>query len=430
MNVVFYTLGCKVNQYETQIMRELLQKNGFTEDGSKPADVVIINSCTVTAESDRKTRQALNRFKNRNPNAVTVLAGCYPQALFEKGLDLPVGADILLGNANTPHLVELIEEFMREKKPINALKNHTKTDGLSILTRGSFEGKTRAFVKIEDGCNRFCSYCMVPYARGRVRSKPIEEIKKELSMLSFSGCKEVVLSGINLTAYSDEGRDLGDAVTAAATIPGIERIRLGSMEPDQLTPEIIEKLKDVSKLCGQFHLSLQSGCDETLIRMRRRYDTAFYEELVKRLRASFPDCSVTTDIMVGFPLESDEEFESSLAFVKRIGFARAHVFAYSPRKDTPAASMSGQITRHEKEKRSKIMTAATDLSAAEFIKSAKGKVSDVLFEKELYPGIFEGYTENYIQVKVKSDTDISGQIFPVSIGDMDISDGYTSAEIV
>ena len=221
MNVVFYTLGCKVNQYETQIMRELLQKNGFIEDGSNPADVVIINSCTVTAESDRKTRQALNRFKNHNPNAVTVLAGCYPQALFEKGLELPAGADILLGNANTPHLVELIEEFKREKKPINALKNHTKTDGLSILTRGSFEGKTRAFVKIEDGCNRFCSYCMVPYARGRVRSKPIEEIKKELSMLSFSGCKEVVLSGINLTAYSDEGRDLGDAVTAAATNPGI-----------------------------------------------------------------------------------------------------------------------------------------------------------------------------------------------------------------
>ena len=416
MNVKFITLGCKVNQVESEAMREALLAGGFQEAAEgQTADVVVVNSCTVTAVSDQKARQALRREKKRNPGAVAVLTGCWPQAFPQEAEDF-LEADIVLGTTRRAALLPKILEYLSTKQRIVDIAPHEKGEKLEKLTISAMHGRTRAFLKIEDGCDRFCSYCIIPYARGRVRSKPLEDIKAEAALLGDHGYREVVLTGINLPAY---GKDLGlhlcDAVEAACAAPGIARVRLGSLEPEQLTPEVIARMAKQEKLCPQFHLSLQSGCDATLKRMNRHYTTAEYRQIVRNLRQAFPNCAITTDIMVGFAGETEEEFSASLAFAKEIAFAKVHVFAYSRRPGTRAYDMPGQVANKVKEDRSRQMIAATLATQRDFFAAQVGRVEEVLFEQEREKNVYEGYTRNYTPVRAASAVPLQGQVLPVEI---------------
>ena len=416
MNVKFITLGCKVNQVESEAMREALLAGGFQEAAEgQTADVVVVNSCTVTAVSDQKARQALRREKKRNPGAVAVLTGCWPQAFPQEAEDF-LEADIVLGTTRRAALLPKILEYLSTKQRIVDIAPHEKGEKFEKLTISAMHGRTRAFLKIEDGCDRFCSYCIIPYARGRVRSKPLEDIKAEAALLGDHGYREVVLTGINLPAY---GKDLGlhlcDAVEAACAAPGIARVRLGSLEPEQLTPEVIARMAKQEKLCPQFHLSLQSGCDATLKRMNRHYTTAEYRQIVHNLRQAFPNCAITTDIMVGFAGETEEEFAASLAFAKEIAFAKVHVFAYSRRPGTRAYDMPGQVANKVKEDRSRQMIAATLATQRDFFAAQVGRVEEVLFEQEREKNVDAGYTRNYTPVRAASAVPLQGQVLPVEI---------------
>ena len=424
MNIHFYTLGCKVNQYETQAMREALIKKGHTSDDGKNADGVIINSCTVTAESDRKTRQLVNKIRRNNPGAVILLTGCMVQAFPESAKALG-GVDIIIGNRDINKVIEAIDKYQNNK--YFNVEKHLKGDIYNTPMISAFEERTRAFMKIEDGCDRFCSYCIIPTARGRVRSRTIEDIKNEAQLLSSNGYVEIVLVGINLSAYGfGTEYNLCDAVEAVCSIDGIKRVRLGSLEPDHITDEMLERLKAQEKFCPQFHLSLQSGCDATLKRMNRHYDSAFYFDLIERIRKIFPDASITTDIMVGFAGETEEEFEQSILFAKKAKFARAHIFAYSRREGTVAAALKSQVTKVEKERRSKLMISATKASEKEFLKSQVGATFPVLFEK-CENGICEGYTPNYSRVRVISNDINNGEIINILI--TDVFEDYCIGEI-
>ncbi|HEX3037682.1 MAG TPA: tRNA (N(6)-L-threonylcarbamoyladenosine(37)-C(2))-methylthiotransferase MtaB [Oscillospiraceae bacterium] len=416
MKVSVITLGCKVNQYESQAMLGQLTSAGFTAcEAEDNADVVLINSCTVTATSDHKVRQTLHRAKRQNPDAVIVLTGCMPQAFPELATDL-TDADIVLGNSNRASLLPDILNYLSTRQRIIDIVPHESGNKFESMAVSNFFDRTRAFVKIEDGCNRFCSYCIIPYARGRVRSKPLDELKKELNSIGENGYKELVLTGINLSAYGqDFGLHLCDAVEAACAVDGIERVRLGSLEPEQLSKDVINRLAKQKKLCPQFHLSLQSGCDETLRRMNRHYDTDEYRTIVANLRAAFENAAITTDIMVGFAGETDEEFAKSLAFAKEIGFAKVHVFAYSQRPGTKANDEPNQVPNAVKEQRSHEMIAATQQTKQAFFAEQIGHVEKVLFEREQEPNMFEGYTQNYTPVKAACNENISGKIMDVKI---------------
>ena len=414
MNIHLLTLGCKVNQYETEVLREAFIKKGFTSDNKSHADIIIINSCTVTAESDRKTRQLIRKQKKLYPDAVIVLTGCMVQAFPQKAKDI-TEVDIIAGNRKTGEIPSLVEKFLEEKQRIFCVEKHESGDLYSTPSLSNFSERTRAYMKIEDGCDRFCSYCIIPKARGRVRSRSIEDIKNEAERLSQNGFCEIVLVGINLSAYGkDNGLSLCDAVDAVCEVEGIKRVRLGSLEPDHITDNMLNRLKAQDKFCPQFHLSLQSGCDRTLKRMNRHYDSDFYFDLISRIREIFDTASITTDIMVGFAGETEEEFNESLDFAKKCGFARAHIFAYSRRTGTIAAALSEQVTNAEKQRRAKLMAEATRKSEAQFLKNLCGKTVSVLFEA-CKNDVYEGYTENYSRVEVKSSQDITGQILNVKI---------------
>ncbi len=411
MKAKIITLGCKVNQYESEAMLEALLAGGFQEARSgEEADVVVVNSCTVTATSDQKVRQTLRRAKRDNPGAVMVLTGCMPQAFPEEAAGL-LEADVVLGNARRGDLLPWVMEYLSSKQRIVDIAPHEKGEAFEKMSVSAFHGRTRAFLKIQDGCDRFCSYCIIPYARGRVRSKPLEELREEVLKLGEAGYQEVVLTGINLPAYGKElGLHLCDAVEAACTAPGIHRVRLGSLEPEQLTPEVIARMAKEEKLCPQFHLSLQSGCDETLRRMNRHYTTAEYREIVENLRKAFPNCAITTDIMVGFAGETEEEFQASLEFAKEISFAKVHVFAYSRRPGTRAYDMPDQVSNRVKEERSRKMIQVTRATQQAFLQEQVGRVEEVLFEQQKERGLWEGYTRNYTHVLMPSGKDLSGQL--------------------
>ncbi len=415
MKVAFYTLGCKVNQYETQSMRELFIKKGHTAVScDADFDVLVINSCTVTSESDRKTRQTLRRFRRENPNAVIILTGCMVQAFSEEAASL-ADADIIVGNTDVNKIISLTERFLLEGKRIVEITPHPKPARFNTPSISAFAERTRAYMKIEDGCDRYCSYCIIPTARGPIRSKPLEDIRREAEELANQGFIEVVLVGINLTSYGkDCGVDLCDALEAVCSAEGIKRVRLGSLEPDHISDDMLKRLRSQEKFCPQFHLSLQSGCDRTLKRMNRHYDTAFYADLVKRIRNIFADAAITTDIMVGFAGETEADFEESLDFLEAIGFAKAHVFAYSRRKGTVAYGLPNQITNMEKARRSHLMLTAAAKTEAKFLKSQIGKRVPVLFET-YENGIAEGYTPNYVRVSVKCENSLERQIKEVLI---------------
>ena len=416
MKVKMITLGCKVNQYESEAMLLSLLKNGFTAAADdEQADVVVLNSCTVTAESDRKVRQIFRRAKKDNPDAVMVLSGCMAQAFPEDAQRLEE-ADIILGTSNRARLLPDLLTFLSTRQRIVDIEPHTNGETFERLQVENFSGRTRAFVKIEDGCNRFCSYCIIPYARGRVRSKPLEDLKAELHALADNGFREVVLTGINLSAYGQEfGLHLCDAIEAACAVPGIARVRLGSLEPEQLSEPVIRRMAKQEKLCPQFHLSLQSGCDATLRRMNRHYTADEYRTIVRNLRAAFDNAAITTDIMVGFAGETEEEFAASLAFAKEIAFAKVHVFAYSRRPGTRAYDMGDQVTNAVKESRSHAMIRATTETQRTFFDTQVGRTEQVLFERAVQPGVYEGYSMNYTPVLAASGTSLAGQIRTVRI---------------
>lgn len=407
MKAAFYTLGCKVNQYETQAMLEQLKESGFDiVPATEEADVYVVNSCTVTAQSDQKTRQAVRRLKRSRPEACVVLTGCMPQSYPDASLELPE-ADVILGNASNALLLSSVQQYLAFGLPVVEMRQHHPKEAFASSEINSFDGRTRAFVKIQDGCNRFCSYCIIPLARGRVRSRPLPEIREEVARLAQAGFREVVLVGINLSSYGrDSGDSFCDGVAAACEAEQISRVRLGSLEPDHLTDKVIADLSRQSKLCPQFHISLQSGCDETLHRMKRPYTTEEYRLLCDKLRLHFPDCALTTDVMVGFPQESEEEFQQSLDFVRSIGFSKIHIFPYSRREGTPAASLPGQIGNAEKSARVKRMAEVGDECRRQFLLSQVGKVLPVLFEGQLEENVWEGFTANYTPVRVPSLQDI------------------------
>ncbi|HAH78217.1 MAG TPA: tRNA (N(6)-L-threonylcarbamoyladenosine(37)-C(2))-methylthiotransferase MtaB [Ruminococcaceae bacterium] len=415
MRVCVITLGCKVNQYESQAMLSGLVAAGFTAcERAADSDVILVNSCTVTAASDSKVRQTLRRARRENPRAVLVLTGCMPQA-FPAAAEKLKEADIVLGNANHAALRGDIRAFLSNRRRIVDIAPHTgKFEPMCV---GRFYERTRAFVKIEDGCNRFCSYCIIPYARGRVCSKPLGDFRREAAEIAANGYREIVLTGINLSAYGQEfGLTLCDAVEAAGEPDGIRRVRLGSLEPERLDAGTVARLRRQAKLCPQFHLSLQSGCDRTLKRMNRHYTAGEYLAIVRNLRASFENAALTTDVMVGFPGETERDFRESLDFVREIGFAKMHVFIYSRRPGTAAAGLPGQIPPETGQARSRRMLAAAREMRRAFFGTQTGLTEPVLVERRRAPdGEYEGYTANYTPVRFRSREGLCGQIVPVRI---------------
>lgn len=409
MKAAFYTLGCKVNQAESEYMAELLQKAGFEiVNPNDEADYYIVNSCTVTATADQKTRQSVRRFKRKHPNSTVILTGCMPQA-FPKDAEKLEQADIVLGNKNDNDILDLINKHAAQKNRIIRLSEHQNGEKFAPCSVRAFGGRVRAFVKIEDGCDRFCSYCIIPKSRGRVRSKPLEDLKQEVTDLAANGIKEVVLVGINLSAYG-KGTDfnIADAVETCAGVDGISRIRLGSLEPDHITDSIISRLSTVHKFCPQFHISLQSGCNKTLKNMNRHYTAEEYEELCNKLRAAFKDCSLTTDVMVGFHEETEQDFEESLAFVKRISFEKVHVFPYSERTGTAASKRGDSVSKQEKDRRTSVMIAETEKIRQNYLESQIGRKVRLLVEGRANSEYLRGYTKNYLPVLLKSAQDLTG----------------------
>ena len=380
---------------------------GWSPDKER-ADVTVINTCTVTSVSDAKNRKLINRVRRNNPDGIIVLTGCMPQAFPEEMKEF-TNCDIILGNKERGRLVPAIEGYLGAKRPLLEIPSYlNRGDVFENLRVSSFGEHTRAFIKIEDGCNRFCSYCIIPYARGRVRSKPLDDL--------LSGYREVVLVGINLSAYGQgEDFNLADAVETACAVEGIERVRLGSIEPEQMDAPLIARLAAQKKFCPQFHLSLQSGCDRTLRAMNRHYDTAAYAAIVQNLRAAFDNASMTTDVMVGFAGETEEDFQSSVSFVQQIGFAKVHVFPYSVRRGTRAETMPDHVEPAEKERRAHVMGEAVAKSRQAFLRTQVGRTEEVLIER-LRHGYYEGYTKNYTPVHIPSgDGSLCGEIRRVTL---------------
>ncbi len=418
--VAFYTLGCKVNQYETEAMVEAFENAGYElVEFGEVADVYVINTCTVTGLSSRKSRQAIRKAKQLNRSAIVAAVGCYPQTAKEE-VEGILEVDIIAGTANRLRLPEYVEKFRSGEGRISTVGNVMKKHDFEALSIERYKGRTRAFLKVQDGCSQFCSYCIIPYARGPIRSRLPEEVIKEVNKLAGAGFKEVVLTGIHIASY---GRELGemrllDLVRLVHNVDGIERIRLGSIEPTMITQEFVSEAARLEKLCPHYHISLQSGCDETLARMNRKYTTKDYKRAVDMLRDQIPDVSITTDVMVGFPGETDEEFEKTFEFLEMISFAKMHVFKYSPRKGTPASTYENQLDGTVKEYRSAKVIELSDRCAFEFNSRYVGVEIPVLYEQEARDnggGLYEGLTPNYIKVLSKANNSVMGNIIATNL---------------
>lgn len=423
MRVTFYTLGCKVNQNETGALAQLFEESGYTVvSNEEGADVYVVNSCTVTNFGDQKSRKWLRRAKRENPGAVTVLTGCYPQAFPEEAAAI-AEADVVTGSGNRRAILQDVQKVLNgESERVVDIRPHEKGERFEELPMDKFAEHTRAFVKVEDGCNRRCAYCVIPRARGPVRSRDEASILQELHRLTESGYKEIVLTAISLPSYgTDSGTSLVELVEKAAAVPGVERLRLGSLDPDMLHDDDILRLSRVKKLCPQFHLSLQSGCDKTLRAMRRPYTTAQFAEIADKLRKAFGPANVsfTTDVIVGFPGETEADFEASMKFVTEQRFLKVHVFPYSRREGTAAYDFPDQIPEHEKEERSRRMTAAVESVRAEEAAKMQGRMADVLLETPLSATLFTGYTKQYLPVLVNAPGCKTGDIVKVVLGAWD-----------
>lgn len=414
--VAFHTLGCKVNQYETEAMEELFKKRGYEVVlPDDIADIYIINTCTVTNLGDRKSRQFIRRAKKLNEESIIAVVGCYSQTAPDE-VEKIEDVDIIIGTTDREKIVDLCEEVKRTKKRINIVRNIKSYKQFEDLSIDNVKSKTRAYIKIQDGCNQYCSYCIIPYARGPIRSRKLDDIIIEARRLADSGFKEIILTGIHVASY---GKDLGDVnlldvISKVNEIEGIERIRLSSMEPTFIDEKFMQKAVEIKKLCDHFHLSLQSGSDTVLKRMNRKYTKNQYRDIVALIRKYMPKAGITTDIIVGFPGETEEEFNETCDFVNEIGFSRIHVFKYSPRNGTPASKMENQIHGSKKHERSEKLISLGDKLMDKFNSQFIGRTIEVLFEEEK-DGYYEGYTTNYVRVKSLSKDNIQGNILPVKI---------------
>lgn len=428
--VAFYTLGCKVNQYETEAMTELFEKNGYISVNSEEyADVYVINTCTVTHMSDRKSRQYIRRMKKKNPNAIIAVVGCYSQVSPEEILDIEE-VNLVMGTNDRKAIVENIDNLTVDSK-VSTVDDIMKVKDFESIEISQTNGRTRAFIKIQDGCDRYCTYCIIPYARGRIRSRKMDEIVEEIETLSRNGFKEVVLTGIHVASYGKDLRDGSNILTVLKevhNIDGIERIRLSSVEPKLFTDEFISEICSLEKLAPHFHLSLQSGSDGVLQRMNRRYSAEEYKRIVEILRDRIPDVSITTDVIVGFPGESNEEFLETLGFLKELKLMHTHIFKYSPRKGTPASIMENQIDSQTKNFRSGVLLNLCTKNFRNFVEKFKDRELRILVEELDNDGYYEGLTDNYIRIKVRSEHDIRGEFVDVRISD--IMDDYCIGELI
>jgi threonylcarbamoyladenosine tRNA methylthiotransferase MtaB len=430
MKFYIQTFGCKVNLYESKWMQEYLENCSYTySESPDDCDIIIVNSCTVTSSGDSRVLSCLKKFRKSNPHAILILSGCYSQT--HKDNLNEIDADIIIGTKNRKAVNSYIVDFLTSHQKIIDISDYSKNDEFEDMSCNEFGDHTRAFVKIQDGCNQFCSYCAIPFARGRCRSKSPDALREELSLIAQKGYKEVVLCGINLAFWGMEWNlHLRDAVEIAANINGIERIRLGSLEPERITDEDLDYFASLSKFCPQFHLSLQSGCDETLKRMNRKYTTAEYLTLCEKIKSRFKYAAITTDIMVGFPAETDEEFNTTIEFVKKVGFAKVHVFRYSRRKGTVADKMTNQIPESVKSERSAKLTETVSALQKNFNKSLVGAVLPVLFERQTEKDFLCGHAPNGVVIKISSKSFKKGlrnSIFYVTI--VDSNDNFCFGKI-
>ena len=413
--VAFVTLGCKVNQYESNAMAQKFIDNNYEIcDIEDSPDIIIVNTCTVTNIADRKSRQLLRKVKEENPNSVVVACGCYVQVAKDK-IDEIEEIDISLGNSEKKDIVQIVENYIYQKEKINNIFDINKEKDFSEMGAVTYTEKTRATIKIQDGCNNFCTYCLIPYARGRVRSRKKENIIKEVEEVAQKGIQEIVITGIHIASYGldfSEDYKMIDLLEDLNKVDGIKRIRLGSLEPSLITEEFTQRLSKLKKICNHFHLSLQSGCDETLKRMNRKYTTKEFREVAKRLRSYFKDANLTTDIIVGFPGETNEEFTKTYEFLKEIKFYKMHVFKYSPREGTPASKMPNQVDGKTKEERSQKLIELSDKNQEEYNKKYFSEPQEVLFEEQK-DGIWTGYTTNYVKVSYKSDENLENKIVKI-----------------
>ena len=424
----FYTLGCKVNQYETHAMEKMFQNDGYEIvpfDGF--ADVYIVNTCTVTGVGDKKSRQMLRRAKAKNPSAVIAAVGCLAQT-DPKMLESLGCVDVIIGTNQKGEIVNLIHKFEKENTPVRKIENISQESRFEDTPIENFEGRQRAFIKIQEGCNKFCSYCIIPYARGRSRSRDEESILNEVNALCKKGFCEVVLTGIHVSSYgNDTGTSLAELLCKISEISEIKRIRLSSIDPNAFTDEFIYTVSSLPKVCPHFHISLQSGSDVVLKKMNRRYTSADYLDVLAKLRAAVPDVSVTTDIITGFPYESEKEFENTLNFVKKARLSGVHVFPYSERRGTPAVKFAESVPKDERARRAHVLSELAEEYKNAFAAKFVGRTLDVLFEQKNKADFYEGFTPNYIKVTAKSDADVSGQILPVLIEK--VQDGALSGKI-
>ena len=426
--VAFYTLGCKVNQYETNAMeQQFIQNNYKIVENTEKADIYVINTCTVTNIADRKSRQMLRRVKELNQSAVIVVCGCYAQVA-KTELEQISEVDIILGINEKNKIVQIVEEYLASKNNIIEVADVSKQKEFLDFGDVTYTEKNRAVIKVQDGCNMFCSYCLIPYARGRIRSRKIENVVSEIEKIAKQGIKEVVITGIHVASYGKdfeyENIRLINLLEEINKIEGIERIRLSSLEPTIVDEEFAQRLSKLEKICDHFHLSLQSGCDATLKRMNRKYTTARYKEATEILRKFYPNANFTTDVIVGFPGETDEEFDQTYQFLKEIGFYKMHIFKYSPRKGTVAEKLTNQVDGNIKEERSRKLIELSNNMQNEKNSQYIGKTVKVLFE-EYENGYYKGHTTNYMVVKVP-EKEQDG--FIDNIKDIEITENDTQTE--
>lgn len=414
MKVAFATLGCRVNQYESEAMVEKFIREGYeVSEFDEVSDVYVINTCTVTNMGDKKSRQMIGRARRLNSSAVIAVVGCYAQIATAEVASIE-GVDVVLGSRNKGDIVYFVNRYREENKQIIEVSDVLKNKVFEDLNIKEYQDRTRAFVKIQDGCNRFCSYCLIPYARGAVCSKAPEKIISEVHELAANGFKEILLSGIHIASFGldlEDGWNLVRVLEEVDKVPGIDRIRIGSIDPTFFTEGVIEKIVSLKKLCPHFHLSLQSGCDETLKRMNRRYTTQEYKTVVENLRKNIKGASITTDVIVGFPGETQEEFNETYNFLKDIELSKMHIFKYSPRIGTKAAEIKEQIDGNIKDERSHTLITLNNILEKKYIDKFVGKYVNVLYEQKFNNKCdeFEGYTDNYIKVISNSGKNIEGE---------------------
>lgn len=419
--IAFYTLGCKVNQADTASMENLFLRSGHqlvSFDGE--ADVYIINTCVVTNTGQRKSRQTIHRAIRKNPNALIVVTGCYPQTAAEE-VKAIAGVDMIIGNQDRAQIVQLVEERLahRQTDTLDAVHKLTASTAFEEMAAGDITDKTRAFLKIQEGCNQFCTYCIIPYARGPLRSRSLESIRTETQRLISAGFKEIVLIGIHLGCYGKENPDgptLYDAVKTVLDVPGVQRLRLGSLESVEVEPRLLTLMQEDARFCRHLHLPLQSGCDKVLQAMHRPYTMAKFKTLLADIKNRVPDIAITTDVIVGFPGETEADFETTCKFAESCGFSKMHIFPFSARKGTPAEKFAGAVTEAVKKERADILGRIDETMHKAFLQAMVGQTAEVLFEQPAGEDYFEGLTGNYQRVFVKSGgRNFSGEILPVKI---------------